>query len=108
MVKYARRLIHCACTNTLLNPINRVMVHFYHMLVAVALAFACFGEVSSIPLAERMRSLTPKAKSVLKRATPVAPRFVLYSDAYVSTEPTASDINVGLISSCVRSSYLNY
>jgi len=77
------------------------MVHLYHMLVAATAAFSCFGEVSSVPLAETLRSLTPKAKNLLKRATPVAPYFVLYSDAYVSTEPTVSDINVGLISSRV-------
>ncbi|KAG1734932.1 glycoside hydrolase family 18 protein [Suillus paluster] len=69
------------------------MVHFYQALTAAAAAFACFGEVASVPLEERLRSLTPKAKNVLKRATPVAPYFVLYSDAYVSTEPTASDIS---------------
>ncbi|OJA17361.1 hypothetical protein AZE42_03902 [Rhizopogon vesiculosus] len=68
------------------------MVHFYHTLVAAAAAFACFGEVTSMPLEEKLRSLTPKAKSVLKRATPVAPYFVVYSDAYVSTEPTPSEI----------------
>ncbi|KAJ8594182.1 glycoside hydrolase family 18 protein [Rhizopogon salebrosus TDB-379] len=68
-------------------------MHIYHTLMAVAAAFACFGEVASVPLAERLRSLTPKAGDLLKRATPVAPHFVVYSDAYVSTEPTPSDIS---------------
>lgn len=64
-----------------------------HLFFALTTVFACLGMVASVPLEERMRNLTPKAKNVLKRATPVAPHFVLYSDAYVSTEPTASDIS---------------
>ncbi|KAG2119283.1 glycoside hydrolase family 18 protein [Suillus clintonianus] len=69
------------------------MVHLYLALMVVTTAFACFGEVASVPLEQMLRDLTPKARSVLKRATPVAPHFVLYSDAYVSTEPTPSNIS---------------
>lgn len=76
--------------------------------MAVAAAFACFGEVASVPLAERLRSLTPKAGDLLKRATPVAPHFVVYSDAYVSTEPTPSDISVSIVSSRICSTYPNH
>ncbi|KAG1856974.1 glycoside hydrolase family 18 protein [Suillus subalutaceus] len=68
------------------------MVHIYSTLTAAMAAFACFGEVASVPLEQMLRGLTPKARNVLKRATPVFPYFVLYSDAYVSTEPTVSDI----------------
>lgn len=68
------------------------MVHLYLALTAAIAAFACFGEVASVPLEQTLRSLTPKASNILKRATPVAPHFVLYSDAYVSTEPTVSEI----------------
>ncbi|KAG2144447.1 glycoside hydrolase family 18 protein [Suillus bovinus] len=69
------------------------MLHLYLALTAALAAFACFREVASAPLEEVLRGLTPKARNVLKRATPVAPYFVLYSDAYVSTEPTASEIS---------------
>ncbi|KAG1828283.1 glycoside hydrolase family 18 protein [Suillus variegatus] len=68
-------------------------MHLSLTLTAAMAAFACFGEVASLPLEETLRSLTPKARNVLKRATPVAPYFVLYSDAYVSTEPTVSEIS---------------
>ncbi|KAG2037104.1 glycoside hydrolase superfamily [Suillus americanus] len=69
------------------------MVHLYLALTAAMAAFACFGEVACVPLEEMLRGLTPKARNVLKRATPVAPYFVLYSDAYVSSEPTVSEIS---------------
>jgi hypothetical protein len=59
-----------------------------------------------VPLEEMLRGLTPKARNVLKRATPVAPHFVLYSDAYVSSEPSASNISVSFLSS-TRSQYPN-
>ncbi|KAG2106191.1 glycoside hydrolase family 18 protein [Suillus discolor] len=68
-------------------------MHLSLTLTTAMAAFACFGEVASVPLEETLRSLTPKARNVLKRATPVAPYFVLYSDAYVSTEPTVSEIS---------------
>lgn len=70
------------------------MAYLYLVLTVAIVAFACFGEVASVPLEEMLRGLTPKARNVLKRATPVAPHFVLYSDAYVSSEPSASDISV--------------
>ncbi|KAG1897875.1 glycoside hydrolase family 18 protein [Suillus fuscotomentosus] len=68
-------------------------MHLSLTLTTAIAAFACIGQVSSVPLEETLRSLTPKARNVLKRATPVAPYFVLYSDAYVSTEPTVSEIS---------------
>ncbi|KAG1880906.1 glycoside hydrolase family 18 protein [Suillus subluteus] len=68
------------------------MVHIYSILTAAMAAFACFGEVASVPLEQMLRGLTPKARNVLKRATPVSPYFVLYSDAYVSTEPTGFNV----------------
>ncbi|KAG2370335.1 glycoside hydrolase superfamily [Suillus spraguei] len=69
------------------------MLHLYLALTAAIAAFACFGEVASVSLEEMLKVLTPKASNILKRATPVAPHFVLYSDAYVSSEPTVSDIS---------------
>jgi chitinase len=69
------------------------MVPLYLVMMAAIAAFACFEEVASVPLEQRLRDLTPKARNVLKRATPVAPHFVLYSDAYVSSEPTVSEIS---------------
>ncbi|KAG1869320.1 glycoside hydrolase family 18 protein [Suillus tomentosus] len=68
-------------------------MHLSLTLTTAMAAFACIGQVASVPLEETLRSLTPKARNVLKRATPVAPYFVLYSDAYVSTEPTVSEIS---------------
>ncbi|KAG9316110.1 glycoside hydrolase family 18 protein [Chiua virens] len=56
-------------------------------------ACSLFGLTHGVPLMDKLRSLTPAARNVLKRATPTAPYFVVYSDAYVATEPTVAEIN---------------
>ncbi|KAF9244465.1 glycoside hydrolase family 18 protein [Melanogaster broomeanus] len=68
------------------------MVCLRSVLTASVAALSFLGSSQAASLADKLRSLTPSARSVLKRATPVAPHFVAYSDKYISTEPTVSDI----------------
>ncbi|KAH7925802.1 glycoside hydrolase family 18 protein [Leucogyrophana mollusca] len=65
----------------------------YSVLTVATAAFAYLGGVASAPLVDKLRSLNPAARNILKRATPVAPHFVAYSDKYISDEPTVADIN---------------
>lgn len=80
---------------------------FLRSALPVALA-ACslFGSAQSASLMNKLRSLTPAARNVLKRATPAAPHFVIYSDAYVATEPTVAEINVREI--LLQHAFANY
>lgn len=74
------------------------MVFLRSALTASLAACSLLGTVEAASLVEKLRSLTPAARNVLSRATPAAPHFVIYSDAYVSTEPTVAEINVSAIS----------
>ncbi|KIJ62462.1 carbohydrate-binding module family 5 protein [Hydnomerulius pinastri MD-312] len=69
------------------------MVCLRSALTASAAALSFIGSTQAASLADKLRSLTPSARNVLKRATPVAPYFVAYSDKYISDEPTVADID---------------
>lgn len=70
------------------------MVFLSSALTASLAAYSLFGSVEAASLVNKLRSLTPAARNILRRATPPAPHFVIYSDKYVSTEPTVAEINV--------------
>ena len=70
------------------------MVFLRSALTASLAVCSLLGSAEAIPLMDKLRSLTPAARNILKRATPAAPHFVVYSDKYVSTNPTVSEINV--------------
>ncbi|KAF8120585.1 glycoside hydrolase family 18 protein [Boletus edulis] len=46
----------------------------------------------AVPLIDKLRSLSPGARDLLKKSVPGAPRFVVYSDAWVNGLPPVSDI----------------
>ncbi|KIJ19596.1 carbohydrate-binding module family 5 protein [Paxillus involutus ATCC 200175] len=68
------------------------MVCLRSALTASVVALSLVGSIQGASIADKLRSFTPTARKVLKRATPVAPHFVAYSDKYISTEPTVEDI----------------
>lgn len=70
------------------------MVFLRPTLTASLAVFSSLGSVQTASLIDRLKSLSPPARDVLRRATPAAPHFVAYSDKYVSPEPTVTDINV--------------
>ena len=53
-----------------------------------------FGLALTVPLADKLRSLSPGARDVLKRTTPAAPQFVVYNDAWTYPFPSASQLQV--------------
>ncbi|EGN97707.1 glycoside hydrolase family 18 protein [Serpula lacrymans var. lacrymans S7.3] len=57
----------------------------YSLLTAAFSAFALFNSATSVPIDE-FSGLDDTARSILKRATPAAPHFVIYSDKWVSGE----------------------
>lgn len=70
------------------------MVFLYSALTAFLAACSLLGSVEAALLVNKLRSLTPAARNILRRTTPAPPHFVIYSDKYVSTEPTVAEINV--------------
>lgn len=68
------------------------------LLIAIR-AMSLFAAVSAAPVNEtdRFDGMSPEARSILARATPAAPHFVLYSDMWVSGQtrpPTSSQLAV--------------
>ena len=69
-------------------------------IITLFSALTFIGSVKSAPIVE----LDPVARDILARAAPVAPRFVIYSDKFVSGEtgpPPASDVAVSTVLSCL-------
>ena len=52
------------------------------------------GSTLAVPLADKLRSLSPGAQDLLKRSAPVAPRFVVYEDTWVSSIPAPTQLKV--------------
>lgn len=52
------------------------------------------GSMQAIPLADKLRRLSPSARDVLKRSTPTAPYFVAYNDKWLDTFPSVSQLQV--------------
>lgn len=63
-------------------------------VTAALAAFSLLGSTVAVPLVDKLRSLTPGARDLLKRSTPAAPRFVVYSDAWVNPLPSTAEIKV--------------
>ncbi|KAF8553127.1 glycoside hydrolase family 18 protein [Imleria badia] len=61
-------------------------------LSAALAAFSLLGSTLAVSLVDKLRSLSPGARDILKRSTPAAPRFVVYSDAWVDSFPTPQDL----------------
>ncbi|KAF8550126.1 glycoside hydrolase family 18 protein [Imleria badia] len=59
---------------------------------ATLAAFSLLGSSLAVPLADKLMSLSPDARDLLKRATPAAPRFVVYDDAWVSPLPNPQEL----------------
>ncbi|KAF8435382.1 glycoside hydrolase family 18 protein [Boletus edulis BED1] len=50
------------------------------------------GMALAVPLLDKLAILSPGARDVLKRASPAAPRFVVYQDAWTYPLPAASQL----------------
>lgn len=70
------------------------MVSLRFGLTAALAAASLIGSSLAIPLVDKLRSLSPDARDLLKRSTPAAPRFVVYDDAWVSPLPTPTQLQV--------------
>ncbi|KAG9312383.1 glycoside hydrolase [Chiua virens] len=68
------------------------MMSLSSVVIVISLAFSMFGSALADPLADKLRSLSPGARDILKRTTPAAPHFVVYNDAWTSPLPTASQL----------------
>ena len=70
------------------------MVSFRAGVTAVVTVLSVLGLIHAVPLADKLRRLSPSARDVLRRSTPAAPRFVVYNDKSVSPFPSASELQV--------------
>ncbi|KAF8552690.1 glycoside hydrolase family 18 protein [Imleria badia] len=68
------------------------MVSFRSCVAAAVTVLSVLGSVQAVPLADKLRRLSPSARDVLKRSTPAAPRFVVYNDKWVNPFPPASQL----------------
>ncbi|KAG9312464.1 hypothetical protein JVU11DRAFT_6848 [Chiua virens] len=68
------------------------MVSLRSGLTSVLTVLTVLGATQAIPLTHKLRRLSPSARDVLKRATPAAPHFLTYSDIYLNTFPSASEL----------------
>ncbi|KAF8553089.1 glycoside hydrolase family 18 protein [Imleria badia] len=68
------------------------MVSFRSAVAAAITVLSVVGTIQAIPLADKLRRLSPSARDVLKRSTPSAPRFVVYNDKWVNSFPSASEL----------------
>ena len=57
-------------------------------------AFSMLRLALAVPLIDKLTSLSPGARDILKRTTPAAPRFVVYNDAWTYPLPSASQLQV--------------
>ena len=71
------------------------MVSFRSVVAAVITVLSVAGSMQAIPLADKLRRLSPSARDVLKRSTPTAPYFVAYNDKWLDTFPSVSQLQVG-------------
>ncbi|KAH7886592.1 glycoside hydrolase family 18 protein [Phlebopus sp. FC_14] len=69
------------------------MVCIRAILSAVATTFSLVQSAHAASIADKLSRLSPLARNVLKRATPVAPHFVVYNDRYISSPPSPTDID---------------
>ena len=76
------------------HPWIRIMMLFRSGLTTALAAFSLLGSSLAAPLVDKLKSLSPGARDLLKRSTPAAPRFVVYSDAWVNPLPTPEDLKV--------------
>ena len=70
------------------------MVSFRSCVAAAVTVLSVFGSVQAVPLADKLKRLSPSARDVLKRSTPAAPRFVVYNDKWVNPFPPPSSLRV--------------
>lgn len=66
------------------------MVSFRSCVTTAIAVLSVLGSTRAVPLADKLRLLSPSARDVLKRSTPAAPRFVVYNDKWLNPFPSAS------------------
>lgn len=63
-------------------------------MTAALAAFSLLGSTLAVPLADKLRSLGPEARDILKRSTPAPPRFFVYDDTWVPYPPNTEQLTV--------------
>lgn len=56
--------------------------------------FSLLGSSLAVPLFDKLITLSPGARDILKRSTPSAPHFSVYNDASVNNFPSALELKV--------------
>jgi chitinase len=70
------------------------MVSFRSGVTAAVTILSVLVSLQAVPLADKLRRLSPSAREVLKRSTPAAPRFMTYNDKWLNPFPSASQLQV--------------
>ena len=70
------------------------MVPLRSSLTVVLAAFSLLGSSLATPLVDKLRSLSPSAHDLSEQLAPAAPRFIVYSDAWVNPFLTLGDLKV--------------
>ncbi|KAG9308480.1 glycoside hydrolase family 18 protein [Chiua virens] len=68
------------------------MVSLLFSITASIFLSSLFGTLQAVPLAEKLRRLSPPARDLLKRSTPAAPHFLAYNDKWLNPLPSASQL----------------
>lgn len=70
------------------------MVSFRSGVTVAIAVLTVLGSTWAVPLAGKLRRLSPSARDVLKWSTPAAPRFVVYNDKWINPLPPPSELQV--------------
>ncbi|KAG8215703.1 glycoside hydrolase family 18 protein [Butyriboletus roseoflavus] len=68
------------------------MVSIRSGVTASLAVLSVLGLAQTVPLADKLRRLSPSARHLLKRSTPAAPHFVAYNDLWLNPFPSVSDL----------------
>ncbi|KAG9312462.1 glycoside hydrolase family 18 protein [Chiua virens] len=82
------------------------MISLHSGLTSLLTILSVLGATQATPLADKLSSLSPLARDVLKEATPAAPHFVAYNDLFLPSFPSAGQLrgfNVFALSFLLRS-----
>ncbi|KAG9310473.1 glycoside hydrolase family 18 protein [Chiua virens] len=63
------------------------MVSLLFSITASIFLSSLFRTLQAVPLAEKLRRLSPPARDLLKRSTPAAPHFLAYNDQWLNPLP---------------------
>ncbi|KAG8215713.1 hypothetical protein J3R82DRAFT_7593 [Butyriboletus roseoflavus] len=72
--------------------VSGAMVSIRSGVTASLTVLSVLGLAQTVPLADKLRRLSPSARDLMKRSTPAAPHFTVYNDLWLDQFPSASDL----------------